>query len=524
MKKIILITLSFLSILGNVVAASNIPQVPSKMTFAGIELKLNKAAQNKIQKYVNDLRYSDKYFQRLVDKADIYFPIIEKAFKEEQFPDDVKYLIIQESAFKADAVSSSKAVGYWQFKAATAREVGLRVDGKIDERKNIEAASKAAARYMTKNNTRLQNWVYAIISYNTGLGGVQKYYKIKDKGAKRMDITQRTHWYVLKCIAHKIAYQDAVHKKNPSIALTSIVKSNTNIKTIAKEYGVSLDLLNEYNKWISTKRAIPTDKPYTVALPLPYKEGDHKEGVAVANIPDKEGPSNKESSNKHNFPSGPTESENNQEGEDKKKETIKVVTQIGKKKVTSSMEELKERYKINRTIIVNGVPGMVAKYNDNAQRLALLGRLSKKKFIRYNELHAYDVIIPGQTYYYKPKRKKAIASFHTVEENETLWSISQQYGMKQWAIRSKNGMKSSEALQIGRVLWLKKHRPEDQAIEIKNSRTKNSTLSGTLKHTVIKGDTLYKISKKHNVSVEQIKKLNNLSNNGISIGSVLIIK
>ena len=72
--------------------------------------------------------------------------------KENGIPDDFKYLAIQESGFISDAVSSSNAVGFWQFKKLTADEVGLRVDRKIDERQNIVTSSRGAAKYLQKNN------------------------------------------------------------------------------------------------------------------------------------------------------------------------------------------------------------------------------------------------------------------------------------------------------------------------------------------------------------------------------------
>ena len=78
--------------------------------------------------------------------------MIERVLKEENVPDDFKYLCIQESGLISDAVSSAKAVGFWQFKDFTAREVGLRVDNRIDERKNIVSATRGAAKYLKRNN------------------------------------------------------------------------------------------------------------------------------------------------------------------------------------------------------------------------------------------------------------------------------------------------------------------------------------------------------------------------------------
>ena len=70
-----------------------------------------------------------------IDRMLLYFPIIERIFKEEGVPEDFETLAIQESGLISDAVSSADAVGFWQFKDFTAQEVGLRVDKRIDERK-----------------------------------------------------------------------------------------------------------------------------------------------------------------------------------------------------------------------------------------------------------------------------------------------------------------------------------------------------------------------------------------------------
>ena len=66
-------------------------------------------------------------------------------------------------------------VGFWQFKEGTAREVGLTVDRNIDERMNITASSHAAAKYLKKNNFFFDNWIYALLAYNTGPGGAEQH-------------------------------------------------------------------------------------------------------------------------------------------------------------------------------------------------------------------------------------------------------------------------------------------------------------------------------------------------------------
>ena len=108
--------------------AAQPPEVPHKMQFAGMTLTIRDDARREIQKDVNALTQSPKHHNIKVERAKTYFPIIEKVFAEENLPDDFKYLVLQESALIADAVSVSNAVGFWQFKDFTALEMGLRVD------------------------------------------------------------------------------------------------------------------------------------------------------------------------------------------------------------------------------------------------------------------------------------------------------------------------------------------------------------------------------------------------------------
>ena len=139
-----LLTALFFAIPFTVAAQS--PQVPHKMKFGDITLTIRDDARKEIQKDVDAFTRYQKSFNIKAERAKTYFPIIEKIFAEENVPDDMKYLVIQESALIPDAVSSSNAVGFWQFKDFTAIEMGLRVDREIDERLNIVASSRAAVR------------------------------------------------------------------------------------------------------------------------------------------------------------------------------------------------------------------------------------------------------------------------------------------------------------------------------------------------------------------------------------------
>ncbi len=479
------------------------PQVPVKMDFAGIELHFNHSAQQKVQKYVNALRHSEAYFQAMVTQADIFFPVIERVFKEEGFPDDFKYLIIQESAFKPDAVSVSNAVGYWQFKKGTALDLKLRVDHIIDERKNIEASSRAMANYISQTNKNLDNWTYALLSYNMGPTGVLSRFKEKYRGVSKMHITNHTHWYILKCIAHKVAYQHSIHKKIPKIQLDLQVESGIKLTQIAKRENIDLEDLIKYNKWIGAKRTIPSEKQYNVAIPKNYSIVINPVIIlepvidcTKVTIKDKVQPTKTSV----------------------RKKTVDIKT---KKKATIIISQKpKKEFAVNKFVIINKVKGVTAKTGDTPQRLALLGGITKNKFVKYNEMERFTEIIPGEIYYFKQKKNKAKASFHVVKKGETLWSIAQDNGINVWAIRTKNKMNDYEEIQEGRVLWLKKYRSEETPIEYRKSQKTDMKKT----HTIQKGDTLYSIAKKYGINVAQLKKINRLVNDNLEIGKKLFIK
>jgi flagellum-specific peptidoglycan hydrolase FlgJ len=64
----------------------------------------------------------------------------------------------------------------------------------------------------------------------------------------------------------------------------------------------------------------------------------------------------------------------------------------------------------------------------------------------------------------------------------------------------------------------------DEEVLGKRDVIKNDKLESDINHTVVKGDTLYSLSRTYNTTVEKLKMLNNLTSNELSIGQILIIK
>ncbi len=420
-----------------------IPTVPSSIEIAGVHLKLTNDAQREIQNDVNALRASDKYFQIKLDRVNLYFPIIERILKEEGVPEVLKYLAVQESSLTSDAVSSANAVGYWQFKDFTAREVGLRVDGKIDERKNIVSSSRGAARYFKMNNFYFKNWIYSISAYQAGRGGASKYVDSENFGSNKLTITSKSHWYVLRFIAHVIAFQDEVggpHSEGLSLGEYTKGEGKT-LEQIANDQQIDVALLKEYNKWLS-HGSIPDDKVYTVILP----------GKGAASKPNKS-----------------------------KEEAKPLARSIEPAKKTVYPNNLGVTSKQKTIFIrINGLKAVMASDSENIVSLALKSGISSGRLIKFNDLHSASPIISGEIYYTQNKRNRSAVRFHVAQHGETAWGISQKYGLKLNQLYRKNRMEEDEPIKSGRLLWLNKKRPLKTPIEyhkVKPQATVTRTIS-----------------------------------------------
>jgi membrane-bound lytic murein transglycosylase D len=136
-----------------------------------LELTYNTYVQGFIDMYI--YRKRDQV-SRMLGLAQIYFPIFEEVMRNNEMPEDIKYLAVIESALNPNAVSRAGAVGMWQFMYGTAKLYNLKVNKEIDERKDIYKSTMAAAAYLKNSYNRYGNWMLALASYNCGPGNVDK--------------------------------------------------------------------------------------------------------------------------------------------------------------------------------------------------------------------------------------------------------------------------------------------------------------------------------------------------------------
>lgn len=530
---------SFLIIflISNLIVEGQIPQVPAVIQFADLTLQISPQAMREIQLDVDAQYRNPAYFKIKQERANLYMPIIERVLLENEVPLDFKYLVIQESALISDAVSSSNAVGFWQFKKDTAEEVFLRVDQEIDERKNIVSATQGAAIYLKKHNNALDNWMTALISYQMGLGGAKAYFGTAQNGKKIIRIEENSYWYFKKFLAHKIAFEEQTAHLTQNKKLIEIqVKGPTNLSKIAEKYSISENHIFDYNKWTKSGE-IPSDKTYSVIF--------EQNGISWTGLDKSD-----------QMTSGIAKE---QDLNPSKKENILYQSALSERnsfpKITGSLSKSKSKKKLS---MVNGLKGVWINQSYSISAFVKDVRIKESRFRKMNDLGETEQVKSGLYYYLERKHVSAEVSQHIVLSGETLWSISQKYGILLSSLKSKNRIRKDSDLQVGMILNLQEPKKREYRIKIKlspllSNRKSRSTKpeagfdsklevetsnysqeqeaknidpskSGKIIHTVIQGDTLFAISRKYNVTVEQLKKWNGIDKeNSINLGKKLII-
>lgn len=225
-----------------------------------------------------------KYFERWLARSNKYLPMIKKTLRENDMPEDLAYLALIESGFNPNAYSRARAVGMWQFIKGTGLKYGLKINPWIDERRDPEKATMAAANYLKDLYAMFNSWDLAAASYNAGEGKIMKAigrHNTQDFWIMREKrfLKQETKDYVPKFIAALLIAKEPekygfynIEQESPLEYESATAPGATDLRAIAKASNSSLEEIKELNPELLRSFTPPNIREYEIKIPLGSKD------------------------------------------------------------------------------------------------------------------------------------------------------------------------------------------------------------------------------------------------------------
>ena len=246
---------------------------------SAVSLSYNNTVKNFITMYT--VR-KPKLVAIMLGLGNYYFPMFEEALAKYGLPMELKYLPIIESALNPNANSSANAVGLWQFMYSTGKMYKLEISTFIDERRDPQKETDAAARYLRDLYSMYKDWHLVIAAYNCGPGNVNK--AIKRSGDARdywkiyYRLPKETRGYVPAFIAANYVmnfYQSHnIFPKTPNFPIitdTLMINDYLNFTQISEVIGVPIEQIRCLNPQYR-RDIIPASKGKSYSLVLPQDQ------------------------------------------------------------------------------------------------------------------------------------------------------------------------------------------------------------------------------------------------------------
>jgi len=112
------------------------------------------------------------FFLESYQRSGRYREQFAKTIRDAGMPEDLAWLPLIESGFKAKALSRARALGLWQFIPSTGYKFGLKRNEWVDERLDPEKSTMAAIAYMKELHQIFGDWATVLAAYNCGEGNV----------------------------------------------------------------------------------------------------------------------------------------------------------------------------------------------------------------------------------------------------------------------------------------------------------------------------------------------------------------
>ena len=512
--------------------AKNDDDVINRPAVEDIELQMNADVLRYIAFFTGAGRST---FERWLKRSGRYMDLFRSVLQKEGLPPDLVHLVFVESGFNVNARSYAAAVGPWQFMRSSAQLFGLNVNQWVDERKDPEKATVAAARYLKHLYGIFGDWPLALASYNAGEGTIMR--AIQHQGTTNyweLRLPKQTEEYVPQFMAALAISRDPVKYGFGDIEMDDpmrfdevAMKGAVDLRSIAKLAECSYDELRELNPSARTTMLRGPNGITTVRVPEGKSELIQKNLAAGIELP-----------------------------------TVNLTV----------------RHRVRRGETLRMI---ATEYSVNPTELARVNNLGRGRPLRRGMLLTVpasfraprpevlaDEEDPRASTDYVPPRTIGLPGkvegtsvaieriSHTVKRGETLRSIAVQYGvtvteLKNWNHITTPGVKVGTRLRIRNsdddaatptAVKVKRDDDSDKSTEklavakpAVDEPVLDSPAGGAPKkaevervparktHTVKAGETLLEIARSHNVSADELRKLNNLRGGHVTPGQKLLL-
>lgn len=534
-----------------------------------IEMPFNSVVKTYIEMYTQRRR---TLVEEMLGMSLYYMPIFEQALEKEGLPLELKYLPVIESALNPDAVSRVGATGLWQFMISTAKGLGLEVNSLVDERRDPYRASEKAAVYLKNLYNIYHDWSLVIAAYNCGPGNVNK--ALRRAGGSGKDfwaiypyLPKETRGYVPAFIAaNYVMTYFKNHNISPSLAKkplltdTIAVNQRINFNQISKVLNMPIDELRVLNPQFrrdvipgdthSYSLCLPTHQVYSFIMSkdsiLNYRTDlyGRRDVVEPATISDSKDIQGVEGVDFTYETQTVTKWHKVRRGETLAKIAGKYgVTSSSIKRANGLRKSSVKRGQSLKIVTTQRVKVPIEKSDEPTNdELLAANNAGTELDAEQTDTEEIEVAEPAPTTVKpaeqpkakpEPKQKEqpktkeqpkkrnhsddaGIITKHTVRSGESLYKIATDNGITVDELKAANNL-TNDAVKAGQTL----------VIPAKGEAAKHAAATKpeqkTSKYTVRKGDNLGKIAAKHGITVDQLKELNNLTDNNIMVGQSIVV-
>ncbi len=412
-------------------------------------------------------------FGHWLERAAKHIPRIQMVFASEGLPLDLAYLAMIESGFNEKAYSWAHAAGPWQFIESTGRIYGLENNWWLDERRDIEKSTHAAAKFLKYLHQRFDGeWYLAVAAYNAGGGKIRQAIRGADSRnfwdlASGDVLRAETKNYVPKLLAaltivndlEGYGFADLEFEQRPKYEFVTL-PTTTDLEVVAELSGTDYEELKSLNPELKRWCTPPGVSDYR--LRVPAGRGDLFR-AAYADLPVAE----RARYHRHKIAAG------------------------------DNLRSLAKKYRIQ-------VDDIVSLNNIKDPRALQIGT---NLILPLREGFTRLPIDELADDYQRSRRQ-----LYTVRAGDSLWKISQKFGVTQKELRVWNRLGWSNMLRPGQVLAVSKRGQKKVAVK-KPARTRGPVKK--MVYQVRSGDTLWGIGRQFDVATREIRRWNNLTQNHI---------